>query len=147
MAQLVEQSLPVPEVRGSNPVIGKNLFKSNIFYCQLCIEKTKIKKKRLGVAIFKKKTFIDIWRFLLVTLVLMQDDKSYFLCQETLLLPSAALYFVVAVCSGSNYLASASCCFCFCCSWCCNQSACVNYSCRAATRLRGPQIEIDMLRS
>ena len=26
VAQLVEQFLPVPEVRGSNPVIGKNLF-------------------------------------------------------------------------------------------------------------------------
>ena len=26
VAQLVEQSLPIPEVRGSNPVIGKNLF-------------------------------------------------------------------------------------------------------------------------
>ena len=26
VAQLVEQSLPIPEVRGSYPVIGKNLF-------------------------------------------------------------------------------------------------------------------------
>ena len=26
VAQLVEWSLPTPEVRGSNPVIGKNLF-------------------------------------------------------------------------------------------------------------------------
>ena len=26
VAQLVEWSLPIPEVRGSNPVIGKNLF-------------------------------------------------------------------------------------------------------------------------
>ena len=26
VAQLIEQSLPIPEVRGSNPVIGKNLF-------------------------------------------------------------------------------------------------------------------------
>ena len=25
VAQLVERSLPIPEVRGSNPVIGKNL--------------------------------------------------------------------------------------------------------------------------
>ena len=30
VAQLVERSLPIPEVRGSNPVIGKNLFISNI---------------------------------------------------------------------------------------------------------------------
>ena len=26
VAQLVERSLPIPEVRGSNPVISKNLF-------------------------------------------------------------------------------------------------------------------------
>ena len=26
VAQLVERSLPIPEVHGSNPVIGKNLF-------------------------------------------------------------------------------------------------------------------------
>ena len=30
VAQLVERSLPIPEVCGSNPVIGKNLFISNI---------------------------------------------------------------------------------------------------------------------
>ena len=29
--QLVERSLPIPEVRGSNPVIGKKLFILNIF--------------------------------------------------------------------------------------------------------------------
>ena len=26
VAQLVERSLPIPQVRGSNPVIGKNLY-------------------------------------------------------------------------------------------------------------------------
>ena len=31
LAQLVERLLPIPEVRGSNPVIGKNLFVMNIF--------------------------------------------------------------------------------------------------------------------
>ena len=30
VAQLVEQLLPIPEVHGSNPVIGKNLFILNI---------------------------------------------------------------------------------------------------------------------
>ena len=30
VAQLVERLLPIPEVRGSNPVIGKNLFTLNI---------------------------------------------------------------------------------------------------------------------
>ena len=51
VAQLVERSLPIPEVRSLNPVIGKNLF----VYCQLCIEKMKIKKKRPGMAHFFKK--------------------------------------------------------------------------------------------
>ena len=36
MTQLVERSLPIPEVRGLNPVIGKNLFIYWTFvYCQL----------------------------------------------------------------------------------------------------------------
>jgi len=47
VAQLAEQSLAAPEVRGSNPVISKicieHLFTSN------CIEKTKIQKKRPGM--------------------------------------------------------------------------------------------------
>ena len=54
MAQLVEQLLPIPVVRGSNPVIGKNYLNQTFVYCQLCIEKTKIKKTRPGMAQFKK---------------------------------------------------------------------------------------------
>ena len=49
MAQLVERSLPIPEVRGSNPVISKNLYRT---FTVNCIEKTKIKKKRPGIAHF-----------------------------------------------------------------------------------------------
>ena len=57
VAQLVERLLPKAEVLGSNPVIGKNLFIYWTFvYCQLCIEKTKIKKKRPGMA--HKKTTV-----------------------------------------------------------------------------------------
>ena len=48
VAQLVELSLSIPEVRGSNPVIGKNLYSTFIVNS---IEKTKIKKKRPGMAI------------------------------------------------------------------------------------------------
>ena len=56
VAQLVEHSLPIPEVRGSNPVIGKYLFISNIcILSTVCVEKTKIKKKRPGMAHFFKK--------------------------------------------------------------------------------------------
>ena len=51
VAQLVERSLPIPEVHSSNPVVGKiqieHLLTVN------CIEKTKIKKKRQGIALFK----------------------------------------------------------------------------------------------
>ena len=51
VAQLVERSLPIPEVRSLNPVIGKKLYLYCTFvYCQLCIEKTKIKEKRPGMA-------------------------------------------------------------------------------------------------
>ena len=32
VAQLVEQLLLIPEVRGSNPIIGKNLFILNICF-------------------------------------------------------------------------------------------------------------------
>ena len=52
VAQLVEQSLLIPEVRGSNPVIGKNLYRT---FTVNCIEKTKIKKKRPGMTHLKKK--------------------------------------------------------------------------------------------
>ena len=43
VAQFVEWVLLTPEIRGSNPVVGKFLFTLN------CIEKTKIKKKRPGM--------------------------------------------------------------------------------------------------
>ena len=54
VAQLVERSLLIPEVRGSPPVIGKiyieHLF-VNLFIIN-CIEKTKINKKRTGMVHF-----------------------------------------------------------------------------------------------
>ena len=56
VAQLVEQSLPIPEVRGSNPVISKSLLIYWTFvYCQLCIEKTDKRKKEAGNGPFLKK--------------------------------------------------------------------------------------------
>ena len=53
VAQLEERSLPTPEIRSSNPVIGK-LLNGTFVFCQLvsCIERTKIKKKRPGWPIF-----------------------------------------------------------------------------------------------
>ena len=47
VAQVVEQPLPIPEVRGSNPLIGKNLNIEHLFTVN-CIEKTKIKEKEAG---------------------------------------------------------------------------------------------------
>ena len=49
VAQLVERSLPTPEIRGSNPNIGK--FDLPIVHLN---RKTKIKKKRSEMSIFKK---------------------------------------------------------------------------------------------
>ena len=53
VAQLVEQLLPIPEVCSSNPDIGKNLYWT--FTVLNSIEKTKIKKKRPGMAHFLEK--------------------------------------------------------------------------------------------
>ena len=52
MAQLVERSLPIPEVRGSNPDIGK-IYIEHLF--TVSIEKMKIKEKEAGNGPFLKK--------------------------------------------------------------------------------------------
>ena len=53
VAQLVERSLPLPEVRGSNPVIGKiYLYIEHFFTVNCVLKKMKIKKKRPGLAHF-----------------------------------------------------------------------------------------------
>ena len=71
VAQLVEQLLLIPEVGGSNPFIGKNLFTYWTFvYCQLCIEKTKLKKQRLGMAQFFFKKNIFYWPGLFPSFIL-----------------------------------------------------------------------------
>ena len=49
---MVERSLPIPEVRGSNPVIGKNI---QLTFTVNSIEKTKINKKWPRMAHFYKK--------------------------------------------------------------------------------------------
>ena len=49
VAQLVERSLPTPEVRGSKPVIDEFVYLSTIN----CIVKTKIKKKEAENGVFK----------------------------------------------------------------------------------------------
>ena len=52
VAQLVEQSLPISEVRGSNPVIGKILYYTFTVNCMVL---TIIKKKTPGMAHFSNK--------------------------------------------------------------------------------------------
>ena len=61
VAQLVEQLLSIPEVRGSNPVIGKILY---LTFTVNCIEKTKIKEKRPGLAQFFKRLNRDNFNIL-----------------------------------------------------------------------------------
>ena len=54
---MVEPLLPIPEVWGSNPVIGK-IYIEHLFPCN-CIEKTKIQKKRPVMAHLIKKLFLS----------------------------------------------------------------------------------------
>ena len=56
VAQLVERLLPIPEVRGSNPVIGKNLFKLNISLLSTLYWKDENKEKEAGNGPLFKKT-------------------------------------------------------------------------------------------
>ena len=56
MAQLAERSLPIPEVRGSNPVIGEILCIPNMLL--LTVEKTKRKEAGNG-PIVKKEIVLD----------------------------------------------------------------------------------------
>ena len=59
VAQLVERSPPIPEVRGSNPVIGKNLFILNICLLSTVCWKDENKEKEAGDGPFFKKENIE----------------------------------------------------------------------------------------
>ena len=62
VAQLVERSLPIPEVHGLNPVIGKNLFILNICLLSTAYWKDKNKEKEAGIGPFLKKfIFLNYW--------------------------------------------------------------------------------------
>ena len=84
VAQLVERSLLIPEVHGLNPVIGKNLYIYWTFvYCQLCIEKMKIKKKKPVMAHLKKyvtpilSSSIGHWNFFKLARMLKESIGNY----------------------------------------------------------------------
>ena len=55
VAQLAERSLPIPEIRGSNPVTGKILCSTRLL---LSVEKKHIKKKAAGIGRFLQKSKI-----------------------------------------------------------------------------------------
>ena len=57
VAQLVERSLPIPEVHGSNPVIGKNVYILNICLLSTVYWKDLNKEKEAvnGPIFFKKR--------------------------------------------------------------------------------------------
>ena len=61
VAQLVKRSLLTPKIRGSNPVIGK--FVSTNYSPNCIIGKTKIEKKRLGMAhlFYMNLSFLIYW--------------------------------------------------------------------------------------
>ena len=57
VAQLVEQLLPKPEVRGSNPVMGKMYW--TFIYCQLYLKDENKEKRGRDWPIIKK-NFFDV---------------------------------------------------------------------------------------
>ena len=61
VAQLAEGSLPIPEVRGSNPV--------ELTCLLITVKKTKIKKKEAGNATFIKTQQLDSWAEMTPSLV------------------------------------------------------------------------------
>ena len=86
MAHLVERSLPIPEVCSLKLVIGK-IYIQHLF-CFNCIEKTKIKRKRRGMAHFKKHF---IWVFF-YSCPCERDQAWYFLYG-----PFPAIFFFIFV--------------------------------------------------
>ena len=57
VAQLVERLCQLPEIRGSNPVTGKNLYWT---FTVNCFEKTKLKKKEAGNGPFLENIITDL---------------------------------------------------------------------------------------
>ena len=60
MAQLVKRSLPIPEVRSSNPVIGK-IYIKHLFTCLLStVMKSENKSKEAGNGPLLKKLYVRV---------------------------------------------------------------------------------------
>ena len=54
VAQLVKRSLPTPEVRGSNPVIGKKFYRTFVYRLSIVLKDEKRKKRPVMTQIEKK---------------------------------------------------------------------------------------------
>ena len=80
VAQLVERSLPTPEVRSSNPVIGIKLY---LMFAANCIEKTKIKKKRPQMAHLKKLWYFPVSGQLVSVLTFYSKSPSSHPAKQT----------------------------------------------------------------
>ena len=85
VTQLVERLLPTPEVRGSNPVIGKLLYETFV-YCQL-YWKDENKEKEAGNGPFFEKEILYVftglclpkWCFVAVNVRVQNiDSHSYY---------------------------------------------------------------------
>ena len=63
VAQVVERLLLIPEVRSSNPVIGKNLYWT---FTVNCIEKTRVRKRGRELPNFLKNKLQHVGRIALV---------------------------------------------------------------------------------
>ena len=93
------RSLPIPEVRGSNPVIGKNyLYIEHLFTVNCVLKRRKIKKKMPGMALFKKRNNgsvnhsckLRVWHCILLSNVPLGRNCLFsFFSSRILLLPSA----------------------------------------------------------
>ena len=57
MAQLVERSLPTPEIRSSNPVIDQILH-----VLSTVLKRQKLKKKSPGIAHFLRRELVKVYR-------------------------------------------------------------------------------------
>ena len=71
VGQLVERSLPLPEVRGSKPVIGKNLFMLNICLLSTVYWIDENKEKEAGNGPFLKKKISDIPSFTFTEMLIL----------------------------------------------------------------------------
>ena len=90
VAQLVERSLPTPEVRGSNPVIGKYLFILNICLLSTLYWKDENKEKEAGNRPFFKKKQVGL-------------SEGYFLFHVICVFSFLPFFVILILCPFNNF--------------------------------------------